>query len=109
MPLLPYAPSEARIGLSYHPTFIPLIVSNQSPRPLYQIAREIAFDWPNPYFGAVPYLEAMHSLWLISGDYYGDSAESIVRYFLSNATTWKGETARRIKAELNLMLKNYAG
>jgi len=84
-------------------------MSNQSPRPLYQIAREIAMNWPKPYFGAVPYLEAMHSLWLISGDYYGDSAESIVRYFLSNATTWKGETARRIKAELNLMLKNYAG
>jgi len=29
----------------------------------------------------------------------------IVRYFLSNATTWRGETARRIKAELKQMLK----
>jgi hypothetical protein len=84
-------------------------MSNQSQRPIHAIAREIAMNWPKPYFGAVPYLEAMHSLNSLLGDYYGDSAESIVRYFLSNATTWKGETARRIKAELNLMLKNYAG
>jgi hypothetical protein len=84
-------------------------MSNQSPRPLYQIAGEIAMNWPKPYFGAVPYLEAMYSLNSLSDNYYDDSAKSIVRYFLSNAMTWKGETARRIKAELNLMLKNYAG
>jgi hypothetical protein len=28
-----------------------------------------------------------------------------VRYFLANATSWKGETARAIKAELKAMLK----
>ena len=28
----------------------------------------------------------------------------IVRYFLSNATTWRGEDARRIKAELKALL-----
>jgi len=28
-----------------------------------------------------------------------------VRYFLSNATTWRGDTARRIKAELKEMLR----
>ena len=93
--------------LIIHP-FIPLIVSNRSPRPLYQIAGEIAMNWPKPYFGAVPYLEAMYSLNSLSDNFYGDSAESVVRYFLSNAMTWKGESARRIKAELNLMLKNHA-
>lgn len=40
-------------------------------------------------------------------DYYGlDSAREVVMYFLSNATSWKGETARRVKVELNAMLKN---
>ena len=39
-------------------------------------------------------------------DVYGyDSAESIVLYFLSNAKTWKGEHARRIKLELKSLLK----
>jgi hypothetical protein len=64
-------------------------------------------NWPKPYFGAVPYLEAMRSLNSLSDNYYDDSAESIVRYFLSNAMTWKGEAARQIKAELNSMLKSH--
>jgi hypothetical protein len=50
----------------------------------------------------------MRSLNSLSDNYYDDSAESIVRYFLSNATTWKGESARQIKAELNSMLKSHA-
>jgi hypothetical protein len=29
-----------------------------------------------------------------------DDAKSIVSYFLCNATTWRGEDARRIKKEL---------
>jgi hypothetical protein len=39
--------------------------------------------------------------------YYYDSASEIVARFLSNATSWRGEDARRIKAELNAMLKQY--
>jgi hypothetical protein len=39
-------------------------------------------------------------------DPYGhDSGESIVLYFLSNARSWRGDAARRIKAELKGMLK----
>ena len=74
-------------------------------RTLDTIARDIKRDWTNPYFGAVPYLDAMHSLQSIRDRYYYDDAESVVRYFLSNATTWKGETARAIKAELKSLLK----
>lgn len=74
-------------------------------RPLYAIAREIAQDWRKPYFGAVPYINAMYSLDTINDRYGWDDGESIVRYFLSNATTWRGDNARRIKAELKDMLK----
>ena len=70
------------------------------PRPLYEIAADIRKAWPKPYFGAVPYLNAMRSLNSINDDYYQDSAKSVVLYFLSNAATWRGDTARRIKAEL---------
>ncbi len=74
-------------------------------RPIYEIASEAIHNWPKPYFGAVPYLEAMYSLDRITDDYGADTARSVVLYFLSNATTWRGETARRIKAELNAILK----
>ena len=72
-------------------------------RPLYEIAREIRKAWTkvSPY--AEPYLEAMESLNTIDDNYYFDSGKSIVLYFLSNASTWRGEDARRIKAELKEM------
>lgn len=74
-------------------------------RSLSTIAREIRADWKNVYFGAVPYLEAMGTLNSIDDMYWDDSADSIVRYFLSNATNWRGDKAREIKKELNAMLK----
>jgi hypothetical protein len=74
-------------------------------RSLAVIAREIRADWKNVYFGAVPYLNAMRFLNDITDAYYEDSAKDVVRYFLSNATTWRGPKAREIKAELKGMLK----
>jgi hypothetical protein len=78
--------------------------SNQI-RPLSTIANEIYADWKNIYFGAVPYLSAMASLGGVSDRYGFDSGESIVRYFLSNAQSWRGEKAKQIKNELKAMLK----
>ena len=72
-------------------------------RPLYQIANEIRKDWTKVYFGAVPYLDAMSTLDSIEDNYIMDSGKSVVIYFLSNASTWRGETAKRIKAELKAM------
>lgn len=74
-------------------------------RKLYEIAREIRADWKNPYFGAVPYISAMERLANITDGYGFDSAKSIIRYFLSNAGTWRGDIAKRIKLELKGMLK----
>ena len=80
--------------------------SKTAPRPLFVIAAEIRNDWKNVYFGAVPYLNAMYELNSINDMYGMDSADMIVRYFLSNATTWRGETARRVKSELKSLLKS---
>lgn len=74
-------------------------------RPIYDIAYDIKQDWKKPYFGAVPYLDAMLQLESINDKYICDSAKSIVLYFLSNASTWRGETAKRVKAELKAMVK----
>jgi hypothetical protein len=69
-------------------------------REIREIANEIVREWPKPYFGAVPYLNAMRVIRSIEDRFYEDSARSVVRYFLANASTWRGEAARRIKAEL---------
>ncbi len=75
------------------------------PRAVHMIAQEIASDWKKPYFGAVPYLNAMHALETIDTPYGADSGASVIAYFLANAQTWRGETAKRVKKELNAMLK----
>lgn len=74
-------------------------------RPISTIAREIKSDWQKVYFGAVPYLDAMQKLNSINDAYHYDSGKSVVRYFLANASSWRGEKARNIKAELKDMLK----
>ncbi len=76
-------------------------------RPLYEIASEIRKDWSAQgkgiNYGAKPYLDAMSTLNDVNSRYGMDSAKSIVCYFLANASGWKGETAKRVKAELKKM------
>ena len=74
------------------------------PRPLHAIAAEIRADWGTPWFGAEPYLDAMGCLTDMDSMFGLDDADTVVRYFLSNAKTWKGETARRVKAELKELI-----
>ena len=76
----------------------------KGPRPLNVIAREIYRDWKNVSPYAKPYLEAMSTLSSIDDNYGLDSGRSIVAYFLSNASQWKGEKAKQTKAELKKML-----
>jgi hypothetical protein len=51
-------------------------------------------------FAAKPYLEAMLDLQNITDKYMFETGLSVVCYFLSNAGTWKGETAKAVKKEL---------
>jgi hypothetical protein len=74
-------------------------------RKLSEIAREIKTDWKKVYFGAVPYLQAMSIMQSINEEFGMDSGKSIVLYFLSNATSWRGEVAKRVKKELKDMVK----
>ena len=74
-------------------------------RPLKEIAADIYNDWENvsPYADA--YLRPMLSLNQITEAYGVDSASYVVNYFLANARSWKGETAREIKKELKSIVK----
>lgn len=84
-------------------------IGAESPRPLHVIAGEIFADWKTmrekgENHPAYPYADAMRSLDGIEDRYVLDSGEGIVRYFLSNAGAWRGDVARRVKAELKSMV-----
>jgi hypothetical protein len=74
------------------------------PRQINHIAGEIEADWAKVNFAARPYLDAMFRLQSIDDDYGYDTGRSVVTYFLSNAGSWRGETARKVKAELKAMI-----
>ena len=82
-----------------------MITQNPSAtRSLSTIASEIRRDWGSKVnFAAKPYLSAMAGLDAITDSYGYDDARSIVLYFLSNASSWRGDNAKRIKAELKAM------
>ena len=84
-----------------------MITQNQPvKRNLSTIAAEIRKDWGSKVnFAAKPYLSAMAGLDSIDDHYGYDDARSIVLYFLSNASSWRGENAKRIKAELKALAK----
>ena len=74
------------------------------PRQINHIAGEIEADWVKVNYAAQPYLDAMFRLQSIDEDYGYDTGRSVVVYFLSNASSYRGETARKLKAELKAML-----
>jgi hypothetical protein len=77
----------------------------ETKRTLRQIASDIDSTWSNVNYAARPYLNAMYSCNGIDDMYGMDSAKSIVLYFLSNASAWRGADAKRIKAELKALIK----
>jgi hypothetical protein len=78
-------------------------MSTETVRPIYEIASEIRKYWKNVNYGAKPYLDAMDSLSSISDMYICDSAKDIVIYFLSNASSFRGDDAKRLKKELKTL------
>ena len=74
-------------------------------RLISSIAYDIKKSWAKPYFGAKPYLDAMVHLNTINDKYYDDTAQSVVMYFLANASTFRGNDAKVLKAELKNLLK----
>lgn len=74
-------------------------------RPIFIIAEEVWREWKKVWYGAAPYLDAMKHLVTIEDSVLSDDGRYIVRGFLGNAKTWRGETARRIKAELKELLE----
>lgn len=57
---------------------------------------------------ARPYVRAMLELNSLDDYYHADKGVEIVIRFLCNSQSWRGDTARRVKAELRSMLKGRA-
>ena len=74
-------------------------------RTIREIAIEVKQNWKSVNYGAKPYLDAMMTLESINDKYYDESGKYIVLYFLSNASSWRGDVAKRIKAELKQLTK----
>jgi len=77
-------------------------------RPLHKIADEILKLWradSDSRYHSMPYIRAMRYLATMDDKYGDQDAEEIVMYFLSNARGWRGEDAKRVKAELKSMLE----
>lgn len=70
------------------------------------IVRDLRAQGKQVPAAARPYLDAMRTMGSINENYGSDSGASIVAYLLSNLATYKGETAKAIKAELKSRLKN---
>lgn len=80
-------------------------MSTETNRLLCQIAKEIKADWGTKVnIAAKPYLSAMLLLGDITDTYGCEDGKTMVLYFLSNASSWRGETAKRVKAELKKMV-----
>jgi len=75
-------------------------------KPIYLIANEIKREWKNVNYAAQPYLSAMLLLNSVNDTYGYDSASSVIRYFLSNASGFRGEKAKELKKELKSLLNN---
>jgi hypothetical protein len=74
-------------------------------RPINVIAQDIRKEWKNVHYAAKPYLEAMHILVDKYSTYGYDTAHGIILRFLGNASAFRGEKAKQLKAELKQHIK----
>jgi hypothetical protein len=84
----------------------PVDLSRLSNMSIGEIAGLVYKDWKNVNYGAKPYLSAMTSLQSVKDMYGQDDGASIVAYFLSNATSWRGDVAKAVKKELQRRIRS---
>ena len=74
-------------------------------RAINVIAQDIKIEWKTVNYAAKPYLYAMYELTDKNSRYGYDSAEGIILRFLGNASTFRGQRAKELKAELKQHIK----
>ena len=85
----------------------------EQPRKLHEIGAEIAhlFVVKKPSEStlaySMPYVSAISQMEYVEDMYGQDTGRSVVLYLLGNLQGWRGDDARRIKAELKARLDDY--
>lgn len=80
--------------------------TTKTARPLYEIAEDILRAWreertsSHTTYAARPYVMAMLHMSTVDDNYGAETGRECVAYALSNLSQWRGENARRLKAEL---------
>jgi hypothetical protein len=74
-------------------------------RPISAIANDILQEWTNVSVYAKPYLAAMQCINHPDDTYIAEDGKTIVLYFLSNASSFRGPKAKELKAELKELIK----
>ena len=71
---------------------------------LYEIAQTVVRDHRETgqkvNYALKPWLDALGSISELTDNYGAESGRTVVAYFLSNASQYKGATAKAVKAEL---------
>ena len=82
-------------------------------RTLSEIATDILSDVTlkgSARIRAKPYLEALQELETVADMYFADRGDVCTLYAVSNLAQWRGESAKRLKAELRAHLpRKYLG
>ena len=73
-------------------------------RLICHIARDIRIDWKNIKYSAKPYLDALTQVHDVNDRFGYDDARSLIKYFLANASTYRGENAKKYKLELKNLI-----
>lgn len=71
----------------------------------WEFGNEIKINWEFPSGYAIPYIDALCRLGDWNSHYVHEHAFGIAARFLVNASTWKGDVAKRVKSELKKILK----
>jgi hypothetical protein len=84
----------------------PVAKSIYDGKAIYEMAEIIRKDWGTKVnYAAKPYLDAMRSLSSIKDSYGSEDAKSIILYFLGNASSYRGDTAKNVKDYLKSLCK----
>ena len=75
-----------------------------APRTISSIMADVKKAWAKPNFAAVPYIAALSTLRTVNDVYIHEDARSLILYFLSNASSFRGPQAKALKAELRALL-----
>ena len=76
-------------------------------RSLSDIAAEISADWMAYHDHAQPYIDAFSAMRHPTDRFGLGTGSNAIQGFLINAQTWRGPVARRVKAELRAILKDF--